>query len=336
MKIAINGLGRIGRCVLRNIFSDDKKNLSIDSIAINTPSSIDTAIHLLKYDSVHGISNLDISKDDDNTLIINGNKINYSRERDISNLPWNDHNIDFVLDCSGRFNSKEKLLNHIKNGAKKVIASAPVKEADRTIIYGINNDQIESTDKIISVGSCTTNCLAPMIKVLEEHFKIINGYFTTIHSYTNDQNVLDNSHTDLRRARSCGMSIVPTKTGASETIFKIFPNLKNKICGSAIRVPTPNISLIDAVFNLAKDVNIADIHSAFNEYSKGVLSKILGFSNDLKVSVDFMGNTCSAVYDVNETHVINNGKTVRILCWYDNEWAFSCRMLDVLGLLNRA
>ena len=246
LKIGINGLGRIGRMVIRSIIESKNKNIEIKHI--NNRSNSEISSSLLKYDSVHGKFNADV-KFNNNSLTINKKKISFSQEPDINNIKWKKFGIDYVFECTGKFNSKEKLLAHVKNGAKKVIVSAPCKNADKTVVYGVNHKSINKNDLIISAASCTTNCLAPVAYVLNKEFKIEKGFMTTIHSYTTDQRLLDNSHKDLRRARSAAQSMVPTSTGASKAIGEIIPELKGKLEGLAIRVPTPNVSLVDLVFN---------------------------------------------------------------------------------------
>jgi len=257
LKIGINGLGRIGRMVIRAIIESKNKNLEIKHI--NNRSNSETSCSLLKYDSVHGKFNADV-KFNKNSLIINKKKISFSQESDINNIKWKKFGVDYVFECTGKFNSKEKLLAHIKNGAKKVIVSAPCKNVDKTIAYGVNHKSINKNDLIISAASCTTNCLAPVAYVLNKEFKIEKGFMTTVHSYTSDQRLLDNSHKDPRRARSAGQSIVPTFTGASKALGEIIPELKGKLEGLAIRVPTPNVSLVDLVFNSKNKLSVKKIN----------------------------------------------------------------------------
>ena len=263
-KIGINGLGRIGRMVLRSIFEENYKGIKVKHI--NNKADIRTACDLIKRDSMHGKFRAKISIEKNN-LIINGNKITYSRENNLSNISWKKYNVDIVFECTGKFNSKNKLISHMKNGAKKVIVSAPCKGADKTIVYGVNHKNISKKDKIISAASCTTNCLAPVVYVLNNNFEIEKGFMTTIHSYTSDQRMLDNSHKDPRRARSASQSIVPTSTGASKAIGEIIPSLKGKLEGVAMRVPTPNVSLVEFIFCTQKKLTIKTINLAFKRFS---------------------------------------------------------------------
>ncbi len=328
-KIGINGLGRIGRMVLRSIFEEKHKNLKINHI--NNRADIRTASELIKRDSIHGKFKAKISVEN-NKLIINGNKITYSQEINLSSISWKKYNVDIVLECTGKFNSKDKLISHIKNGAKKVIVSAPCKNADKTIVYGVNHKNILGKDKIISAASCTTNCLAPVVYVLNNNFEIEKGFMTTIHSYTTDQRLLDNSHKDPRRARSAGQSIVPTSTGASKAIGDIIPSLKGKLEGIAMRVPTPNVSLVELVFYTKKDLTIKKINLAFKNFSK--INKVLKVTQEKLVSVDFNHDSASSIVDASLTNVVdkNMGK---ISAWYDNEWGFSNRMCDIAEYLRK-
>jgi len=272
IKIGINGLGRIGRMLIRAIIENKNNNIEIKHV--NNRSSSEVSCSLIKYDSVHGKFDADIDFDNNN-LIINKKKISYSQETDISNINWKKFNVDYVFECTGKFNSKEKLLAHIKNGAKKVIVSAPCKNADKTIVYGVNENILSKNDKIISAASCTTNCLAPVANVLHKNFEIEKGFMTTIHAFTSDQRILDNSHKDPRRARSASQSIVPTSTSASKAIGEIIPSLKGKLEGVAMRVPTPNVSLIELVFCSKKEITKEKINDAFASASKKQSKKVL-------------------------------------------------------------
>ena len=331
IKIGINGMGRIGRMVVRSIFESQNKNLKIKHI--NNRSNSDTTCKLIKYDSIHGKFNAEI-KFDKNHLIINKNKITFSQESKIEDINWKRYDVDYVFECTGKFNSKDKLLAHIKNGAKKVIVSAPCKNADKTIVFGVNEKLISKNDKIISAASCTTNCLAPVVNVLNENFEIEKAFMTTIHSYTSDQRILDNSHKDSRRARSASQSIIPTSTGASKAIGEIIPSLKGKLEGVAMRVPTPNVSLVELIFCTKKEINIKKINSAFELASKNELKKILEVTHEKLVSIDFNHNSASAIIDADLTNVVgtNMGK---ISAWYDNEWGFSNRMCDIAENLHK-
>ena len=330
-KIGINGLGRIGRMVLRSIFEENHKNLKISHI--NNRANISTACDLIKRDSIHGKFKGNVSVKS-NKLIINGNKITYSQENNLNDISWEKYNVDIVLECTGKFNSKEKLISHIKNGAKKVIVSAPCTNADKTIVYGVNHKNILNKDKIISAASCTTNCLAPIVYVLNENFEIEKGFMTTIHSYTTDQRLLDNSHKDPRRARSASQSIVPTSTGASKAIGEILPSLKGKLEGIAMRVPTPNVSLVELVFCTKKDLTINKINLAFEKFSKNNKNKVLKVTKEKLVSVDFNHDPASSIVDASLTSVV--GKNMgKISAWYDNEWGFSNRMCDIAKYLHK-
>ena len=328
-KIGINGLGRIGRMVIRSIFEEKHKNLKINHI--NNRSDIRTASELIKRDSIHGKFKGKVNIEN-NKLIINGNKITYSQETNLSNISWKKYNVDIVLECTGKFNSNDKLISHIKNGAKKVIVSAPCKGADKTIVYGVNHKNILGKDKIISAASCTTNCLAPTVYVLNNNFGIEKGFMTTIHSYTTDQRILDNSHKDPRRARSAGQSIVPTSTGASKAIGEIIPSLKGKLEGIAMRVPTPNVSLVELVFYTKKNLTIKKINLAFENFSK--INKILKVTREKLVSVDFNHDSASSIVDANLTNVVGNNMG-KISAWYDNEWGFSNRLCDIAEYLRK-
>jgi len=331
LKIGINGLGRIGRMVIRAIIESKNKNLEIKHI--NNRSNSETSCSLLRYDSVHGKFNADV-KFKNNSLIINKKKISFSQESDINNIKWKKFGVDYVLECTGKFNSKEKLLAHIKNGAKKVIVSAPCKNADKTIAYGVNHKNINKNDLIISAASCTTNCLAPVAYVLNKEFKIEKGFMTTIHSYTSDQRLLDNSHKDLRRARSAGQSIVPTSTGASKALGEIIPELKGKLEGLAIRVPTPNVSLVDLVFNSKSKLSVKKINDSFKKASKKELKNILETTEEKLVSIDFNHNPNSAIVDLSLTNVVGNNMG-KVSAWYDNEWGFASRMCDLAEYIHK-
>ena len=331
IKIGINGMGRIGRMVVRSIVENQKKSITI--VHINNRSNIEATCKLLKYDSIHGKFDADLRFDESN-LIINQNKITFSQETKIENINWKKYNVDYVFECTGKFNSKEKLLEHMKNGAKKVIVSAPCKNADKTIVFGVNENIISKNDKIISAASCTTNCLAPVLNVLNNNFEIEKAFMTTIHAFTSDQRILDNSHKDPRRARAASQSIVPTSTGASKAIGEIIPNLKGKLEGVAMRVPTPNVSLIELVFCTKKEINIKKINNVFEAASKNELKKILEVTYEKLVSIDFNHHSASAIVDASLTSVVgtNMGK---ISAWYDNEWGFANRMCDIAKNLHK-
>ncbi len=331
IKIGINGMGRIGRMVIRSIIENQNNNLKINHI--NNRSRAESTYKLIKYDSIHGKFNADV-KFDEKHLMINKNKITFSQESKIENINWQKYDVDYVFECTGKFNSKEKLLGHIENGAKKVIVSAPCKNADKTIVIGVNEKILSKNDKIISAASCTTNCLAPVVDVLNNNFEIEKGFMTTIHAFTSDQRILDNSHKDPRRARAASQSIIPTSTGASKAIGDIIPSLKGKLEGVAMRVPTPNVSLVELVFCTKKTISIEKINHVFENASKNNLKKILEITNEKLVSIDFNHNAASAIVDTSLTSVVgtNMGK---ISAWYDNEWGFSNRMCDIAEKLHK-
>jgi glyceraldehyde 3-phosphate dehydrogenase len=331
INVGINGLGRIGRMVIRAIIESENKNIKIKHI--NNRSNPEVSCNLIKNDSVHGKFNADLDYDE-NHLVINKNKISFSRESNIEGINWKKFGVDYVFECTGKFNSKEKLLSHIKNGAKKVIVSAPCKNADKTIVFGVNEDELTKNDQIISAASCTTNCLAPVANVLNQNFEIEKGFMTTIHAFTSDQRILDNSHKDPRRARSASQSIVPTSTGASKAIGEIIPSLKGKLEGVAMRVPTPNVSLIELVFCTKKEINVEKINAAFKEVIKNQSKKVLEITSEKLVSIDFNHNSSSAIIDSTLTNVV--GKNMgKISAWYDNEWGFSNRMCDIAEYLHK-
>jgi len=331
IKIGINGLGRIGRMVIRSIVENNNKNIEIKHI--NNRTDLKNSSQLIKYDSIHGRFNADIKFNKKN-LFINNKKISYSRETELNKINWKKNSVDIVLECTGKNNSKEKSFQHIKNGAKKVIVSAPCKNADKTIVYGINHKSINKNDLVISAASCTTNCLVPVAYILNKEFKIEKGFMTTIHSYTTDQRLLDNSHKDPRRARSAGQSIVPTSTGASKTLGEIIPELNGKIEGLAIRVPTPNVSLVDLVFNSKKKLSINKINDSFKKASKKNLKNILEATEEKLVSIDFNHNSNSAIVDLSLTNVVGD-KMGKVSAWYDNEWGFASRMCDLVEYIHK-
>ena len=331
IKIGINGLGRIGRMIIRSLIENKNKNIEIKHI--NNRSNSETSSLLLKYDSVHGKFKTNINYKEKN-LIINKKKISFSQKTELSKINWKKHGVDIVLECTGKFNSKEKCIQHIKNGAKKVIVSAPCKGADKTIVYGVNHKSINKDDLIISASSCTTNCLAPLALVINKEFEIEKGFMTTIHSYTADQRLLDNSHKDPRRARAAGQSIVPTSTGASKALGEIIPELKGKIEGIAMRVPTPNVSLVDFIFNSKNKLSVKKINESFIKASNKELKNVLDTTNEKLVSVDFNHNSNSAIVDLSLTSVVgdNMGK---VSAWYDNEWGFASRMNDLVEYIHK-
>jgi len=328
IKIGINGMGRIGRMILRSIYEGNKK---IEIKHINNRTNSETCSTLLKYDSIHGKFKADISYDENN-LIVNKNEISFGQETDLNRINWKKYGVDYVFECTGKFNSKDKLQSHLNNGAKKVIVSAPCKDADKTIVFGVNESELKKEDKIVSAASCTTNCLAPVAHILNENFGIEKGFMTTIHAFTSDQRILDNSHKDPRRARSASQSIVPTSTGASKAIGEIIPSLKGKLEGIAMRVPTPNVSLIELVFCTKKDLSIEKINSVFEDFSKK--NKVIEITREKLVSIDFNHNPASSIIDASLTNVV--GKNMgKISAWYDNEWGFSNRMCDIAEYLHK-
>ena len=332
IKIGINGLGRIGRMIIRSLIESKNKNIEIKHI--NNRSNSENAKLLLKRDSLHGQLIADLDYGDD-YIKINNKKIPYSQETDINKINWKKSSVDYVFECTGKFNSKEKLLTHIKTGgAKKVIVSAPCKNADKTIVFGVNHKIINKNDLIISAASCTTNCFAPVAFVINKEFKIEKGFMTTIHSYTADQRLLDNSHKDPRRARSAAQSIIPTSTGASKALGEIIPELKGKLEGLAIRVPTPNVSLVDFVFNSRNKLSIKKINDCFTQASKKELKNVLDTTEEKLVSIDFNHNPNSAIVDLSLTNVVedNMGK---VSAWYDNEWGFASRMCDIAEYIHK-
>lgn len=327
-RIAINGFGRIGRMVFRKAILDE----SLDIVAINASYPAETLAHLLKYDTIHGkFDGIIIAEDD--SLVVNGRRVKLINNRDPKLLPWEEMNIDIVIEATGKFNDRSKAALHLEAGAKRVILSAPGKNEDVTIVMGVNEEVLE-IDKhfVISNASCTTNCLGPVAKVLDEKFGINNGLMTTIHSYTNDQNNIDNPHKDLRRARAAAESMIPTTTGAAKAISLVLPQLKGKLHGMAIRVPTPNVSLVDLVVDLNRDVTIDEVNQAFIDASENELKGIMEFTMEPLVSSDFKTNPHSAIIDGLTTMMIGDRK-VKVLAWYDNEWGYSNRVVDLVKLV---
>lgn len=323
-KVAINGYGRIGRNILRAYYESGKyKDMKI--VALNDLGDIATNAHLTKYDSVHGRFPGEVSIDGDN-LVINGDKIKVCAERNPENLPWKELGIDLVIESTGLFASREKAQVHLKAGAKKVLISAPAGNDVKTIVFGVNDNIIEASDTILSNASCTTNCLAPLAKVLNDAFGIKAGLMVTVHSYTNDQKLTDSYHKDLRRARAAAQSMIPTKTGAAAAVGLVMPELDGKLDGYAIRVPTVNVSVVDLTFEVEKQASVDAINRAMKEASNGALKGVLGYNDEPLVSIDFNHNAFSSVYDAGETRLIGN--LVKVVSWYDNEWGFSNRMLD--------
>ncbi|HBF13225.1 MAG TPA: type I glyceraldehyde-3-phosphate dehydrogenase [Deltaproteobacteria bacterium] len=324
-KIGINGFGRIGRCIARALLT---QKLPFQLVLLNELADVKTNAHLLKYDSVHGQLPLEVSTKN-NSLIAGNHEIRLTAEKDPSKIPWKDMGVDIVLECTGLFTDKEKASLHLAGGAKKVLVSAPSKNPDITLAYGINMNQYDPKNHhIVSNASCTTNCLAPVAKVLHENFGIERGLVTTIHSYTNDQRILDVAHSDLRRARAGAISQIPTKTGAAQAVGLVLPALKGKIDGFAIRVPTPNVSCVDLVCTVSKAASKDNINQALKEAADKSLKGVLSYTDEELVSIDFNGNKHSAIVDGLSTKTIEN-KLIKVLAWYDNETGFSNRMLDV-------
>jgi len=329
VKVGINGMGRIGRTVLREYFNRSEKEMEI--VAVNNPGNPQEYVHLLKYDSVHGPFQGEVKFEGD-TLNINGKAIKFYNQKDPSEIPWGDLGVQVVIDATGKFKDKEGLGKHMHGTVKKVIMCAPGKGLDATFVMGVNNNIYDSSKHhIMSNASCTTNCLAPIVKVLNEKFGIENGFMTTVHSYTSDQMLLDGSHSDPRRARAAAMSIIPTTTGAAKTVGEIIPELKGKLDGYSFRVPTPNVSLTDFVATLKKPATKEEINAALKEASETSLKGILRFETEELVSVDFMGMRHSSCVDASLTNVIGN--TIKVVSWYDNEAGFSNRVLDLVNYI---
>jgi len=330
IKVAINGFGRIGRAVLR--IAEDRLEEDVKIVAINARADSDTLAHLFKYDSCYGRFNGEVDTTED-SIIINGKPIKIFRESNPENLPWKELDIDIVVESTGKFKDKEKLLKHVEAGAKKVILTAPGKDEDITVVMGVNEKDLDM-DKhtIISNASCTTNCLAPFAKVLDDKFGIVKGLMTTIHSYTNDQQLLDKNHKDLRRARAAAESIIPTTTGAAKAVGKVLPNLKGKLNGFSVRIPTPTVSLTDLVCEFSRPVTVEEINNAFKEASKGSMKGILGYSEEPLVSIDYKGDERSSIIDGLSTMVMEDSM-VKVVSWYDNEWGYSCRTVDLVNYI---
>ena len=330
LKIGINGFGRIGRMVLRSIIENNRKDLEI--VAINNRANAEVSSFLLKHDTIHGELKAKINHSE-KSIEINEKKISMIHETEISKIDWKKYKVDVVLECTGKFNTKEKSAQHIKSGAKKVIVSAPCKGATN-VVFGVNEKSLKSSEQVISAASCTTNCLAPVAQILNDSFGIERGFMTTIHSYTTDQKLLDNSHKDLRRARSASNSIIPTTTGATKSLGDVIPELKGKVEGISIRVPTPNVSLIEFVFSSNKNLSVEKINNSFLKASKSKLKNILDTSSEPLVSSDFNHNPHSAIVDLSLTKVVEN-KMAKVSAWYDNEWGFASRMCDLANYFGK-
>lgn len=324
-RIGINGFGRIGRMVFRRAILDP----SIEVVAINASYPAETLAHLIKYDTVQGKFDVSIEIEEQ-ALIVNGKRVQLLATRDPLELPWGKLGVEIVVEATGKFNDREGASKHFMSGAKKVILSAPGKNEDVTIVMGVNENEYKPEEHhLISNASCTTNCLAPIAKVLDERFGIIQGLMTTIHSYTNDQKNLDNPHKDLRRARACAQSIIPTTTGAAKAVAKVLPQLDGKLNGLAMRVPTPNVSVVDLVADLKEEVTVEQINTVFKQASQNELKGILEYTEEPLVSVDFVGNPHSSIIDSLTTMVIGKNQ-VKVIAWYDNEWGYSCRVVDLV------
>ncbi len=323
IKVGINGFGRIGRCTLSHIAASGRDDIEV--IKVNATGPLDTAAHLIKYDSVHGRFPGEVTIGDGTMNLGRGDMQMFSTY-DMGELDWD--GCDVVLECTGKFNDGEKAKAHLERGAKKVLLSAPGKNVDKTIVFGVNDDQLEAGDKMISNGSCTTNCLAPLAKVLDDAFGIEHGIMTTIHAYTGDQPTLDRRHKDLYRARAAAMSMIPTSTGAAKALGEVLPRLKGRLDGSAIRVPTPNVSAVDLTFRAGRDVSAEEVNAAVKNAAEGKMKGVLGYEPAPLVSTDFNHTNESSIFAPDQTRVVED-RMVRVLAWYDNEWGFSVRMADV-------
>lgn len=327
-KVAINGFGRIGRMVFRQAIAADDYAI----VAVNARYPVETLAHLIRYDSIHGKFPGTVETED-HALLVNGKKVHIVNERNPVHLPWQELGIDIVIEATGKFNAREKAALHLQAGAKKVILTAPGKNEDVTVVVGVNEDTLDVNEHdIISNASCTTNCLAPLVKVLDDRFGIVNGFMTTVHAFTNDQKNLDNPHKDLRRARACGKSIIPTTTGAARAIGKVLPHLQGKLHGLALRVPVPNVSLVDLVCEVKEPVTVEAINRAFEEASNHELNNILSITYEPLVSIDFNTDPHSAIVDGLSTMVLDDTK-IKVLAWYDNEWGYSARVVDLVDLV---
>ncbi len=329
VRVAINGFGRIGRLALRAVAESQRNDVEV--VAINNRSDIGVAAHLLKYDTVHGRYPGEIEVKGDK-LNVGSGPIRVFQESRPEDIKWGSEGVDVVLECTGAFRDKTSNMAHIENGARKVLISAPGKNCDLTVVYGVNHEDLTAEHQVVSNASCTTNCLAPMAKVLHESFGIVRGYMTTIHAYTTDQRILDNSHKDLRRARAAALSMIPTTTGAARAVGLVMPELAGKLDGTSIRVPTPNVSMVDLVIVPEKTTSVEEVHAAMRQAADGPLSGVIEYCDEPLVSSDFNHNPASAVYDADQTAVVDGG-LVRIAGWYDNEWGFSHRMNDTAALM---
>ncbi len=332
LKIAINGYGRIGRLVHRALVESGRTDMQV--IAINDLADIKTNVHLVKYDTVHGPSPFDVTAIDDDTMSVNGQEIQVYSERDPADLPWSTLDIDIVFECSGVFTKRDMAQKHIDAGAKRVLISAPATDEDLTVVYGVNHDKLTADHVIVSNASCTTNCLAPIAKTLNDAIGIDKGFMTTIHAYTGDQRIVDTAHKDLHRARAAACNMIPTSTGAAKAVGKVLPELNGKLDGVSMRVPTPNVSVVDFKFNTNKPTSVDEVNAAIQSAVSGPLKGILACYDEPLVSGDFNHNPHSSIFALNETKVID-GTLVRIMSWYDNEWGFSNRMLDTAAVMGK-
>ena len=327
--IGINGFGRIGRCTLAHIAESARNDVEV--VAINATGPIETNAHLLKYDSVHGRFPGQIRVDGDK-LDLGRGPIKVFSTYDPTELDW--QGVDVVLECTGKFNARDKAAVHLQQGAKRVLVSAPAKNADKTVVYGVNHRELLPEHLVVSNGSCTTNCLAPLAKVLHEAVGIESGIMTTIHSYTGDQPTLDRRHADLYRARAAAMAMIPTSTGAAKALGEVLPEMAGRLDGTAIRVPTPNVSAVDLTFTASRDVSVDEVNEAMRKAAAGPMGAVLAYDPEPKVSIDFNHSTQSSIFAPEQTKVVGK-RTVRVLAWYDNEWGFSCRMADVAAAMGR-
>lgn len=329
IKVGINGFGRIGRCTLSHIATSLRND--IDVVAVNATGPLETSAHLMKYDSIHGRFPNEIKISND-TMDLGRGPMRMMSTYDMKELDWD--GVDVVLECTGKFNDGTKANVHLERGARKVLLSAPGKNVDKTIVFGVNDNLLAANDRMISNGSCTTNCLAPLAKVLDEAIGIERGLMTTIHSYTGDQPTLDRRHDDLYRARAAAMAMIPTSTGAAKALGEVLPNLAGKLDGTAMRVPTPNVSAVDLTFEAKRDVTAQEVNAAVAEAARGPIGRVLSYDDEQKVSVDFNHTEFSSIFAPDQTKVVGN-RLVRVLAWYDNEWAFSVRMADVAAAMGR-
>jgi glyceraldehyde 3-phosphate dehydrogenase len=324
VRVAVNGFGRIGRLVVRALFESQRND--VDVVAINDLGSVEANAYLLRHDSVHGKFPMPVKTGKD-TIDLGRGPIKVLAERDPAKLPWGDLGVDVALECTGIFTKREQAAKHLEAGAKRVLISAPADDVDRTVVFGVNDEQLTAKDLVVSNASCTTNCLVPVVYVLNQAVGLQRGYMTTIHSYTGDQNTVDTLHKDLRRARAAALSMIPTSTGAARAVGLVLPELKGKLDGTSIRVPTPNVSVIDLTFDAGRKTSAEEINGAIKKAADGKLRGILAYTDEELVSSDFNHNPASSTFDLTQTQVID-GSFVRVLSWYDNEWGFSNRMLD--------